>query len=34
MSDISRAEEVEQQFHHLFQTGAYAEALDFVLPGA
>lgn len=30
MSDTSRAEEVEQQFHHLFQTGAYAEALELV----
>jgi predicted esterase len=28
MSDVSREEEVEQQFHHLFQTGAYAEALE------
>jgi predicted esterase len=30
MSDLSRIEEVEQQFDHLAQTGAYAEALDLV----
>jgi predicted esterase len=30
MSEISREEEVEQQFDHLFQTGAYSEALDLV----
>lgn len=30
MSRLSRPEEVEQQFHHLVQDGAYAEALDLV----
>jgi hypothetical protein len=30
MSDLSRMEEVEQQFDHLAQVGAYAEALDLV----
>lgn len=30
MSDLSRPEEVEQQFHHLVQDGAYAEAFDLV----
>jgi hypothetical protein len=28
MSDLSRMEEVEQQFDHLAQVGAYAEVLD------
>ena len=30
MDDLSRAQEVEQQFHHLVQSCAYAEALDLV----
>jgi predicted esterase len=30
MSNLSRAQEVEQQFHHLAQSGAYTEALDLV----
>jgi hypothetical protein len=30
MSNLSRAQEVELQFHHLAQSGAYAEALDLV----
>jgi len=30
MSNLSRAHEVEQQFHHLNQAGAYAEALELV----
>jgi hypothetical protein len=30
MDDISRAQEIEQQFHHLVQAGAYAEALDLI----
>lgn len=30
MTDLSRMEEVEQQFDHLAQVGAYAEALDLV----
>jgi len=30
MGDLSRAQEVEQQFHHLAQSGDYAEALDLV----
>jgi len=30
MSDLSRAQEVEQQFHHLVQAASYAEALDLV----
>ena len=28
MSELSSTEEIEQQFHHLYQTGAYAEALE------
>jgi predicted esterase len=28
MNDMSRMEEVEQQYHHLFSVGAYAEALE------
>jgi hypothetical protein len=28
MSEMSRVEEVEQQYHHLYQTSAYAEALE------
>jgi A/B hydrolase-like, N-terminal domain len=30
MSDLSREEEVEQQYDHLYQIGAYAEALELV----
>ena len=30
MSNLSRAQEVEQQFHHLVQSGSYAEALDLI----
>lgn len=30
MSNLPRAQEVEQLFHHLVQSGAYAEALDLV----
>jgi len=30
MSNLSRMEEVEQQYDHLYQTGAYAEALELV----
>jgi predicted esterase len=30
MSDRTREEEVEQEYDHLFQTGAYAEALELV----
>jgi predicted esterase len=30
MNNLPRTEEVEQQFHHLFQTCAYAEALELV----
>ena len=30
MSNLPRTEEVEQQYHHLYQTSAYAEALELV----
>ena len=30
MSNLSRVEEVEQEYDHLAQSGAYAEALDLV----
>jgi predicted esterase len=30
MSNLSRAQEAEQQFHHLVESGAYADALDLI----
>lgn len=30
MSNLSRSQEIEQQFHHLVQSGSYAEALELV----